>query len=386
MVTPNRPKKVNHENLAHSKIPLIRPFINDKIKKRVNEVLDSGFLTEGSVTKEFENRVKEYIRCNFAIAFSSCTTGLEVALRALSIGPGDQVIVPDYTYPATADVVNIVGAEVVIVDIDKKTMLIDYEQLESAITPKTKAIMPVSLFGNPLNYDVLNRIKKEYGIYIIEDAACSIGAEYKGVKVGNLADISVFSFHPRKFITTGEGGMVTTNNPEWAEWILSYKHFGLKTDTTSRSGASFKMIGTNYKLSDVLAAIGLTQMEYIDDLLAKRLELADNYISLLSDVESVIIPETTKNGIHSRQSFCIYVQNRDRIMKDMRSKNIEVQIGTYSLHSQPAFFNGPKCLIKSDLSGSEYAFEHCLTLPLYHELTPEIQHYVVQELKSSLTG
>lgn len=361
------------------KIPLIKPYITEEIKQKVCKVLESGYLTEGPVTKEFEVKFKEYVDCRYAIAVTSCTTGLEVALRALGVGPGDEVIIPDYTYPATANVVAIVGGTCVIVDIDPETMLIDYDALESAISDRTKAVIPVSIFGNPLNYDRLNDIKSRYSLYIIEDAACSIGAEYKGVKVGNQADISVFSLHPRKFITTGEGGMITTDNKEWAEWIESYKHFGMG-NSHSREGVQFERIGTNYKLSNILAAMGLVQIQNIEKLLKRRLELSQNYLDLLKDYKEVKIPLTTDHGKHSRQSFCIYIENRDLVMRRMRENDIEVQIGTYALHMHTAFKPSPWCRIEGALVGSKNAFDKCLTLPLYHELTRQDQVYIVNKL------
>jgi len=300
-------------------------------------------------------------------------------LRCLDIGPSDEVIVPDYTYPATADAVSIVGANIIIVDVSRDTMLIDYDVLEQAISPRTKAVIPVSIFGNPLDYDRLNALKQRHGIAIIEDAACSIGAEFKGVKVGNQADISVFSLHPRKFITTGEGGLITTNNQEWVDWMLSYKHFGMGV-SDSRLSTDFDRIGSNYKLSNILAAVGLVQMKHIDKLLNRRLELARNYIDLLQGHKNIVIPKTTAHGKHSRQSFCIYVKNRDALIKKMREIGIEVQIGTYALHKQKAFNGISNCMILGKMSGSEYAFEHCLTLPLYHELTYENQEYVIENL------
>lgn len=360
-------------------IPLIKPYITKEVKEKVCDVLESGYLTEGPVTHEFEDSFKAYIGCKHAIAVTSCTTGLEMALRALDIGPGDEVIVPDYTYPATADVIAIVGAKIVIVDVSRETMLIDYEALEAAITKKTKAIIPVSIFGNPLDYNRLNAIKHKYGVYIIEDAACSIGAEYQGVKVGRLADISVFSLHPRKFITTGEGGIITTDNSKWSDWMLSYKHFGMGVHE-SRLKTNFERIGTNYKLSNVLSAIGLVQMKHIDELLNRRLKLAQNYFNLLKDNEQIEIPKITHYGKHAHQSFCVYIDNRDEVIRLMRTIGIEVQIGTYSLHMHPPFTLNSYCDIKGNMAGSKYAFEHCLTLPLYHELTFDDQEYVVQQL------
>jgi len=359
-------------------IPLIKPYITQEVKDKVIEVLDSGFLTEGSVTREFESSFKNYIGCEYAIAVTSCTTGLEMALRALGIGKGDEVIVPDYTYPATASVVSIVGATPHIVDVDRENMLINYDQLEKAINKNTKAIIPVSIFGNPLDYKRLNEIKQKYNVFIVEDAACSIGSEYNGIKTGNLADISVFSLHPRKFITTGEGGIVTTNNKEWAEWMDSYKHFGIRK-IADREDMVFEQIGTNYKLSNIQAAIGFVQMKHIDELLMQRINLSNHYISLLKDNSKLSIPSTTADGIHSRQSFCIYVENRDEIMKKMRAQGIEVQIGTYALHMHPAY-NSKACIHSSDMSGSSYAYKHCLTLPLYHDLSREQQEIVVKTL------
>ena len=365
------------------KIPLIKPYMTQTIKDKVCEVLDSGYLTEGPVTVEFEKLFKEYVGCNHAIAVTSCTVGLEMALRCLGIGPGDEVIVPDYTYPATASVVAIVGAKPVLVDVNRGTMLIDYDAIATAITDRTKAIIPVSIFGNPLDYTRLNHIKREFNLYILEDSACSIGAEYNGEKVGKQADISVFSLHPRKFITTGEGGVIATDNKEWAAWMESYKHFGMgKNDT--REGTVFERIGTNYKLSDVLAAIGLGQMQQIDELLDRRIQLSENYINLLKDDDKVSIPVTTVAAKHSRQSFCIFVENRDKVMKHMREVGIEVQIGTYALHMHPAYSDKSKCRATSTMPGSKYAFEHCLTLPLYHELTYTDQEYVVERLRKCL--
>ncbi len=365
------------------RIPLIKPYITGEIKDKVCEVLDSGYLTEGPVTKEFEESFKNYIGCGQAIAVTSCTTGLEMSLRVLGIGPDDEVIVPDYTYPATADVVAIVGATAVLVDVSQDTMLIDYGAIEQAITPRTKAIIPVSIFGNPLDYDILNAIKQKHGINIIEDAACSIGAEYRDVKVGYFADISVFSLHPRKFITTGEGGMITTNNDDWAAWMDSYKHFGIGQEA-SREGIIFKRIGTNYKLSNILAAIGLIQMCHIEELLNKRIELAGRYRELLAGIGKIQFPQTHALGRHSYQSFCIFVENRDSVMRQMRERGIEVQIGTYALHMHPAFTEGSRILHHGPFDGSSYAFDHCLTLPLYHEMTKADQDLVVDQLSRAL--
>lgn len=369
------------------KIPLIKPFINDDIKNRVIDVLNSGYLTEGPVTKEFEEKLKEFIGCRNLIAVTSATTGLEIALRALNIGPGDEVIVPDYTYPATACVVPIVGAKAVIVDVHKEDMLIDYDKIEAAITEKTKAIIPVSLFGAPLDYMRLNQIKIKFNLKIVEDAACSIGAQYKGTKVGCLADITVFSLHPRKFITTGEGGIVTTNDDDLGKWMNSYKHFGMNMDGSNREGIQFDIIGTNYKLSNLQAAVGLGQLNHIDKLLSKRIELANNYKRIIQNIKEISLPQILNpqpNTQHSFQTYVVYVENRNLVMKSMRSKNIEVQIGSYSLHMHKAFQNNSCVEIKGDMKNSKWCYEHALALPLFNDLTIEVQEIIIEELVNSI--
>jgi len=360
-------------------IPLVKPFMNNSIKQKVLDVLDSGMLTEGSVTKQFEEKISSIIGCKHSIAVTSCSTGLEMALRCLGIGEGDEVIVPDYTYPVTATIVSVVGAKAIIVDIDPDTMLINYDEIEKSITSKTKAIIPVSIFGNPLNYDRLNYIKKKYGLFIIEDAACALGASYKSIMVGNLADISVFSLHPRKFITTGEGGIITTNNSLWFEWMNSYKHFGIGK-LAERESVTFNMIGTNFKLSNILAAVGLGQLDYFEELLERRRCLAKNYIKLLNNNNKFTIPGITKDSNHSYQSFCIFTNKRDELLKKMRNNGIEVQIGTYSLSLQPCFGN-KKLFELKNCPNSKKVFDKVLTLPLYHELTYQTQEQIIKKLE-----
>ena len=369
------------------KIPLIKPYITQEVKDKVVEVLESGYLTEGPVTREFENRLKDFLNVKYCLAVTSATTGLEVALRALNIGERDEVIVPDYTYPATASVVSIVGAKAIIVDVNKEDMLINYDEIEANITSKTKAIIPVSLFGAPLDYDRLNAIKEKYGVFIVEDAACSIGAKYKGVKVGNHADITVFSLHPRKFITTGEGGLITTQNKEWAQWMDSYKHFGMDMTGAAREGIHFSNIGTNYKLTNIQAAVGLGQLDHIEQLLERRIELANNYKRLINQVNVISLPQVLNpqpNCQHSFQTYAVYVEDRDRVMKEMRSKGIEVQIGSYSLHMHKAFNDNPDIVIKGSMENSIWCYNHALALPLYNDLTFEIQEKIIHELKSCL--
>ncbi len=367
------------------RIPLIRPYVTDEVKAKVLEVLDSGYLTEGPVTRELERAFREYVGCRHALAVTSCTTGLELALRCLGVGAGDEVIVPDYTYPATASVVAIVGAKAVIVDCDPVTMLMDYDAAEAATGPRTKAVIPVSIFGNPLDYGRLDAMRARHGVAIVEDAACSIGAEHGGRRVGALADITVFSLHPRKFITTGEGGIVTTDRDDWAAWMESYKHFGMGV-STDRESIVFERIGTNYKLSNLQAAVGVVQMRHIDELLARRRALAARYTERLAGHAVIGVPATTPGGLHSYQSFCVFVPSRDRLLASMRREGIEVQIGTYALHRHPAYQPGPQMDVRGPMTGSLRAFGTCLALPLFHELTFEQQDEVMTALDAHVAA
>ncbi|MBN2231195.1 MAG: DegT/DnrJ/EryC1/StrS family aminotransferase [Deltaproteobacteria bacterium] len=358
------------------KIPLIKLYITEGMKRRVGEVLDSGMLTEGKVTAAFETGCRDYLGVSHCLAVTSCTAGIEAALRCLGITAGDEVIVPDYTYPATASVPMLLGATVVLVDIDPQTMLIDYDAMEAAITPRTKALVPVSLFGNPLDYDRLTAISHRYDLPVVEDAACAFGASYRGRRVGGFADISVFSLHPRKFITTGEGGLITAERKEYRDWLWSYKHFGLAA-TGSREAARFIMPGTNYKMSDLLAAVGLEQLAVAEELLSRRQELAARYHDLCGRIPGFELPQTTPNGVHSYQTCCVMVPERDRLLTRVRQQGIEVQIGTYCLHRQPAFQPGPRCRWADALAGSAEAGDRCLALPLFHDLTDAEQDAVV---------
>lgn len=367
------------------RIPLTKPYIDDAIRQAVIDVLDSGYLTEGPVTKELETMVRGYLDVNHCLAVTSCTTGLELALRALGIGPGDEVILPAYTYPATALAVNIVGATSVIIDVDPKDMLLNFDELEKAITDKTRAVMPVSIFGNPLDYGRLNAFKEQYGLYIIEDAACSLGSQYHGKMTGGLADISVFSLHPRKFITTGEGGLVTTNNSEWADAMISYKHFGMRTEA-GQLYPEFVGSGTNYKLSNIQAAVGVGQMKIIADLLSARAERAGRYMEMLDGVEGLSLPGMVNGGKHGWQSFCVLIQERDRVMAELRDRGIEVQIGTYDLTRQRAFNDSDNYRIVGRCSGAAQAFETCMALPLHAYITMAEQEEVVRNLKEVMEG
>ena len=364
-----------------NKIKLMHPNVGKEELELVKQVFESGWLVEGPMVKKFENTVKDYLNVEYAIACTSATTGLELALRVIGIKKGDEVIIPDFTHPATSLVIQTLGAKPVLVDVDIFSYNNTAQLIEEAITSKTKAIMPVSIFGNPLDLEPIMELGEKHEIPVIEDAACSLGAEHKGQKVGSIADISVFSFHPRKVFTTGDGGLIVTNDQKYAELMVSMKKFGSGFAPDGKPG--FIRWGTNYRMSDILGAVALGQVRKIDKIVNDRIEKAMIYNELLKDVEEIRIPTITEDSKSNYQTYAVYIKKGDRnsILEEMRKRNIEVQIGTYALHTQP-FFNNLKKV--GTLENSFKLYKNLLTLPLHSELSKDDQILVVDTLKELL--
>ena len=370
--------------MKRKKIQLMKPWITEDEYLAVKKVLESGYLTDGPVTREFEAGFNQVIGSKHSVATTSCATALELALRVLKIGPGDEVIVPDYTHPATADVVCMVGATPVLVDVDHKSYNINFKLVEEAITDKTKAIIPVSLFGNPLNPANIKKIKDNHNVFVVEDAACSAGASYNGVNTGVMSDITCFSFHPRKAITTGEGGMLTTQNDDWYNLAKKVKHFGGEIIPGTKI-FRFPYLGTNYKFPNILAAVGVEQLKKIDTIIKKRCEKAEIYKKLLSSVSGIKTPVAEEGAKHIYQSFaCVLDKGIDRnaLIIKLKELGIETQIATYCLHVQPYFKKTARMI--GDLKNSEELFNRSIVLPIHNFLTGEEQEYVVEKLKENM--
>jgi len=346
------------------RIFLARPAVGDRELEAVREVFGSRFLTEGEKTREFERRLADYVGSKFCIASSSGTTALEMALRALRADRGE-VVVPDFTHAATADAVISSGATPVLVDVGIPHGNIQPDALEPAFGPRTICVVPVSLFGNPLTYDIYEMCA-EREVAVVEDAANSLGAELRGRHVGSIADVSCFSFHPRKIITTGEGGAITTDNEDVESFSRSFKTFG-------GNGGQFVMHGTNYKLPDILAAIGLVQLDRLDKLIRQRRERAHRYNDLLGGIEDIVTPSEPKEARPTYQSYTIYFERdgmRNKVMRALADQNIESQIGAHALHMHTAFISFKRV---GDLKKSELLYKRLLALPLHYELADEDQ-------------
>ena len=358
-------------------IRLIEPVVGAEEEKSVAEVLKSGWLSEGPMTRKFEQLVAGLVGAKHGVAASSCTTAMEIALRAMEIGPGDRVLIPSFTHPATADAVIVLGAKPVLVDVELSTYNMDLEEARKAMDKPARAMIPVSWGGYPLDKGELDRFKEEFSLSILEDAACSLGSESNGKKTGTMADITCFSFHPRKVITTGEGGMITTDNDEYAEVLRSFKNFGI-----AKIGNELRFVryGSNYKMSDILAAVGVAQMSKLPKITEKRIKLAENYSSLLAEVDGIRPPKVGRGIKHIFQTYAAYVEvegARDMLLQYLRKIGIEAQIGTYALHMQPYYQNLER---QGDLENSRMLYQNLIALPMYHNMTDEDQEYVVAEI------
>ena len=358
-------------------IPLAVPDIGDDEIDEIKKVMGTGFLTEGATTKEFEQMVADYLGVKHAIAVTSCTTGLHAVLHCLDI-KGQEVIVPDYTYPATAEAVVLAGGIPVLADVDLDSMNMTTEILEESYDENMTVFSPVSWAGVPLEKEMYQKAKK-LDLKMLEDAACSLGAKINEDYVGKIADYSCFSFHPRKVITTGEGGMITTDDDDMFEKCYSFKHFGAK-------GTSFETIGTNYKLSNVLSAIGVIQMKKIDNIVETRINKAKIYHELLSKIDNIKPAYVGNNTRQTFQSYTCYIEKdgyRDKIRNALADENIQSQIGTYSLHLEPAYANMKKV---GNLENSTKLFKNALTLPLHKNLNQEDQEKICHIINKILNN
>ncbi len=364
-------------------IKLCVPDVGEEEVQAIREVINSKYLVQGSKVLEFEEMVSEYLNVKHVIAISSGTAALHLSLLALDIKRGDEVIVPDFTFPATANVVEAVGATTKFVDIDINSFCIDTKKIEEEITSKTKAIIPVQEFGQSSDMDKIIDVASRYNLKIIEDAACALGAEYKNRKVGTIGDIGCFSLHPRKAITTGEGGVVVTNNDELAGKIRSLRNHGI---SYNNGKVEFTLPGLNYRMTDIQGAMAIVQMKKLNNINAKRREIAKQYNELLKDIKNIRLPEEKSYGKHIWQTYHILLDekiDRDKIIMRLREQDVETNFGAYAVHEQK-YYKKKYEYNDNGFSNSIYAYKCGLALPLYDMITSEELSLVVKELEKLL--
>jgi len=367
-------------------IPLTRPYFDSEELEEIQKVLDSGWVTQGPKVKEFEDKIADYLGVKYAVAVTNCTSALHLALLSIDIKRGNEVLVADYTFPATGHAVLYCRAKPVFVDADLKTYNINPELIEEKITDKTKVIIPVHTFGQPAKMDKIMEIAEDYNLKVIEDAACALGAKYKNRYAGTIGDIGCFSFHARKGITTGEGGMVVTNDEKLAGRIRNLSVFGMTTAWGREKSdrfiiPEFTEVGYNYKMSDITAAVGVAQLKKLDKIIKRKQELAKYWDEKLQEIEFIEPPYVSENVTHIYQSYVALVDkriNRNKLIEILVKKGIQTQIGTYASHIQPVYNSNDKCPNSLDI------FKRSLALPMYYMLKEEDIDVAATHLKKAL--
>ena len=374
-------------------IPYGRQSIDEDDIQAVVEVLRSDWLTTGPMVEKFEQAVAEFVGAKHAVAVSSGTAALHCAMYAAGIGPGDEVILPPMTFVATANAVVYQGGTPVFADVDADTLLVNAAEVEAKITPKTKAIVAVDYAGQPCDYDALRAIADRHHLKLIADSCHSLGAEYKGRKVGTLADLTVFSFHPVKHITTGEGGMVVTDNAEYAEKIRRFRNHGITSDHKQRaekSTWSYEMVdlGYNYRLTDFQCALGLSQLRKLPTWISRRQEIAIEYDRAFAEISSIMPLRALSDRMHAYHLYVIRLLS-ERLHTDqhflfdyLRKNGVGANVHYIPVHLQP--FYQEKCATKrGQCKVAEAVYGGLMTLPIFVRLTLKDINMIVETVSKA---
>ncbi len=364
-------------------IPLAKPYITDEDKKAILEVLAAPFLSLGPKLPEFERVMANYAGRKYAVAVNSGTSALHLAVKALGIKEGDEVITTPFSFIASANCILYEGAKPVFVDIEEDTFNIDPQKIESAITERTKAILPVDVFGYPCRWDEIISIAQRYDLRIIEDSCEALGSEYKGRRCGSFGDISAFAFYPNKQITTGEGGVLLTDNEEIYELCKSWRNQGRGE---SDEWLTFERLGYNYRIDEMSCALGISQMKRIEEILKRRKEVAGYYKELLGDVEEIQLPkELPYPGKVSFFVYVIRIKKRDEVMRKLQERGIQCRPYFYPpIHLQP-FYKNSFGYKEGDFPIAEKVSREALAIPFYTEMTFEEAKIVSDTIREALT-
>jgi dTDP-4-amino-4,6-dideoxygalactose transaminase len=381
-------------------IPIAKPWIDEREADAARRVILSGWITQGPEVAAFEREFAEFVGAPHACAVSNCTTALHLALRAAGVGAADEVITVSHSFIATANAILYCGAVPVFVDVCADTFNIDPDQVERAITARTRAIVCVHQMGMPCHLERLVEIARKHSLPLIEDAACAIGSEVlwagRWERIGKPhGDVACFSFHPRKIVSTGDGGMITTRHKDWdARFRLERQH-GMSVPDTVRHSSNriifeeYPDIGFNYRMTDIQAAIGREQLKRVPELVARRRALADSYRESLRDMEWLQLPFEPEWARSNWQSFCVRLPqgcDQRRVMQFLLDGGISSRRGIMCAHRELAYQGNGLARASGHLRGSERAQDETVLLPLYHDLTREEQKLVTDQLCAALVG
>lgn len=373
-------------------IPYGRQWIEEDDIQAVIEVLKSDYLTTGPKVQEFEKTVAEYVGAKYAVAVSNGTAALHATCFAAGIKSGDEVITTPITFAASSNCVLYCGGKAVFADIEADTYNIDPNDIVRKITNKTKAIIPVHFAGQPCNMDKINEIAKQYNLIVIEDAAHALGADYKGKKIGSISDMTIFSFHPVKHITTGEGGMITTNDKDLYDKLILFRTHGITRDSefmTHNEGAWYYEqldLGFNYRITDIQCALGISQMKKLDKFVTRRKEIANKYNQAFKNVQNIILPKQSNNCNSSWHLYVIQILNKDRkqVFDKLRQLGIGVNVHYIPVYKHPYYQNSGYS--KTACANAENYYKHAISIPIFPKMTDEEVDYVIENIKAIIGG
>jgi perosamine synthetase len=392
-------------------IPVARPWLGEREAEAAKRPIMSGWVMQGPEVATFEHEFAAYVDAKYACAVSSCTTALHLALLAVGVRPGDEVITVSHSFVATANSIRYCGATPIFVDIEPHTFNMDPRLIERVITPKTRAILCVHQMGMPCDMAAITVIAKHHSLPVVEDCACAIGSEIlwngEWQKIGKpQGDVACFSFHPRKVITTGDGGMLTTNNAEWDELFHLLRLHGMSAPTAVRHGArevlfeSYLHFGFNYRMTDIQAAIGREQLLRLPEIVARRRSLGERYRTLLKDIPELVLPAEPSWARTNWQSFCVRLPDgydQLNVMQKMLNAGVATRRGIMCSHREPVYVQEPwscgigpgKCGCRTGycarLQESEHAQDRSIVLPLYPQMIGAEQDRVAEVLLTAIS-
>jgi dTDP-4-amino-4,6-dideoxygalactose transaminase len=373
-------------------IPVMRPWLGQEEAAAAAEAVASGWIAQGPRVQEFEEAFAAAVGAPHAVAVSSCTAALHLALIAVGIGPGDEVIVPSLSFIATANAVRYVGAQPVFADVDLVTQNLVPETVESHLTGRTRAVILVDQAGVPADLDAMRALCDPLHVTVIEDAACAAGSTYRARPVGVGAALAAFSFHPRKLLTTGEGGMLTTSDGAIAARLRRLREHGMNISAADRHRSQqpviehYTEVGFNFRMTDIQAAIGLVQLRKLPEMVARRRALARRYQELLSGIPGLLLAADPPYGETNYQSFWMLLPEesavgRDDLLRLLADAGISARRGIMAAHLEPVYAD-----YRASLPVTERLTKHSLILPLFHQMTPSQQERVVSVVTSALTS
>ena len=378
-------------------IPIAKPFLGEAEAEAARRVVLSGWVTQGPEVAAFEREFAARLGAPYACAVSNCTTALHLALLAVGVGPGDEVITASHSFIATANSIRYCGAEPVFVDIDPDTYNLDPQGVAAAVTSRTRAILAVHQMGMPCDLPALSALARRHGITLIEDAACAAGSEIRidggWEPIGRpCGEIACFSFHPRKVISTGDGGMLTTADKTFDDAFRLLRQHGMSVSDTVRHSSpqvvfeDYVAIGYNYRMTDIQAAIGRKQLERLPELVSRRRDLAARYTELLGNTEGLGLPMEPAWARSNWQSYCVRLPDRvdqKTVMQQLLDQGIATRRGIMCAHREPCYADQK---LRHDLRQSERAQDHAILLPLYAQMTEDDQVKVADALRRTLRG